>query len=85
LELWKKHAAEIDLLLTDIVMPQGYSGVTLAETLQTERPGLKVLLTSGYSHELDQRPSPAGKPWQVLEKPAPPQRLLEAVRHCLDA
>ncbi len=84
LELWKKHAAEIDLLLTDIVMPQGVSGVALAETLQAERPGLKILLTSGYHQEPSTRPTPASKKWRVLEKPCSHRHILEAIRQCLD-
>jgi CheY-like chemotaxis protein len=41
----------IDVLFTDIVMPGGISGWELAERVQQARPGLAVLLTTGYSAE----------------------------------
>ena len=83
LELWKQHTAKIDLLLTDIVMPHGISGIALAETFQAERPGLKILLTSGYQ-EPSAQTAAADKKWRVLEKPSAPRIILETVRHCLD-
>jgi two-component system, cell cycle sensor histidine kinase and response regulator CckA len=52
LELWKAHAEEVDLLLTDIVMPGEMSGVDLARELLARKPKLKVIYTSGYSAEL---------------------------------
>ncbi|HZI33627.1 MAG TPA: ATP-binding protein, partial [Candidatus Binatia bacterium] len=49
LEIWRQHEGEIDLLLTDMVMPEGVSGVELAERLVTEEPKLKVVFMSGYT------------------------------------
>jgi len=40
---------DIDLLFTDIVMPGGTSGIELAREASIRRPGLKILLTSGYT------------------------------------
>jgi DNA-binding NtrC family response regulator len=85
LEVWKKHRDEIQLLLTDLVMPEGISGRDLAERLQRDKPELKVIYTSGYS------PGMAGKEIALLEgfnflaKPYPPNRLAQMVRECLDA
>jgi two-component system, cell cycle sensor histidine kinase and response regulator CckA len=84
LRVWEKHKSEIDLLLTDMVMPEGMSGRQLAERLQAEDPALKVIYTSGYS------PGMAGKDIALLEgfnflaKPYPPSRLAHVVRDCLD-
>src|SRR5207302_2817866 len=55
LKLWPQYAQEIDLLLTDMIMPEGISGWELAEKLRAEKPQLKVLCTSGYSLDLAQR------------------------------
>jgi two-component system, cell cycle sensor histidine kinase and response regulator CckA len=52
LDVWAKHRDEIDLLLTDVVMPGIPSGRQLAEQLTNEKPQLKVIFTSGYSPEL---------------------------------
>jgi CheY-like chemotaxis protein len=84
LKLWDTHKNEVDLLLTDMVMPLGVSGRELAERLQQEKPSLKIIYTSGYS------PGMAGKDLALLEgfnflaKPYPPARLIEVVRECLD-
>ena len=52
LELWKEHKSEIDLLLTDMVMPGSVNGLELSLRLLAEQPALKVIYTSGYSSEL---------------------------------
>jgi two-component system, cell cycle sensor histidine kinase and response regulator CckA len=46
---WAQHPGEIDLLLTDIVMPGGMAGTDLAVRLRDEDPSLPIVLTSGYS------------------------------------
>jgi CheY-like chemotaxis protein len=84
LRVWEKNRDQVDLLLTDMVMPEGISGRELAERLQRQVPTLKVVYTSGYS------PGMAGKDLALLDgfnflpKPYPPTRLAEVVRECLD-
>lgn len=56
-------AGEIDLLLTDVVMPE-MDGVELARQLGSERPGLRVLLMSGYSRAPSKLPFLA-KPFEI--------------------
>ena len=41
--------AHFDLLLSDIVMPGGMTGYQLAELVSAERPGVRILFTSGYT------------------------------------
>jgi CheY-like chemotaxis protein len=48
LAILESHA-EIDLLFTDIVMPGGMNGIELAREASMRRPGLRILLTSGYT------------------------------------
>ncbi|MBI4324898.1 MAG: response regulator [Chloroflexi bacterium] len=84
LEIWQEHHSRIDLLLTDVILPGGLTGRELAERLRRQKPALKVILTSGYSPEV------AGRDWSdqdgmyFLQKPYPPQSLVQAVRDCLD-
>jgi len=49
LTVWQKHQGAIDLLLTDMIMPDGLSGKDLAESLLDNKPALKVIFTSGYN------------------------------------
>ncbi len=49
---WQKFPEHIDLLLTDMVMPGGLSGSDVANRFRTERPGSKILYSSGYSSDL---------------------------------
>jgi PAS domain S-box-containing protein len=84
LEVWRVKHSEIDLLLTDMMMPEGISGWELAEKLQAERPGLKVIYTSGYSVDLLGRNGEFGQDIHFLPKPYQPHVLAKAVRDCLD-
>src|SRR5690349_18994608 len=45
--VFREHSEEVDLLISDVVMP-GMDGPSLAAELRTQRPDLKVLLMSGY-------------------------------------
>ena len=50
LEMIAQHS-EIDLMVTDIVMPGGMNGVELAQRARTLRPGLKIVYSSGFPAE----------------------------------
>ena len=52
LQLWDAHDATIDLLLTDLVMPGGVDGRSLAAQLLAKDPKLRVVFSSGYSNDL---------------------------------
>ncbi len=52
LALWQEHRAKIDLVYTDMVMPGGLSGNDLAEHVMADKPGVKVIITSGYNTEM---------------------------------
>jgi signal transduction histidine kinase len=62
--------ASIDLLFSDVVMPGPIDGVELAHMAQKQRPGIKVLLTTGYP-DLKSRHSGSDQyqQWKVLKKP----------------
>jgi CheY-like chemotaxis protein len=63
-----ESATEVDLLLSDVVMPHGMSGVELAREAKRLRDGIKVLLTSGYATDvLARHQAPDGFPF--ISKP----------------
>lgn len=85
LQLWKENKAHVDLLLTDMVMPDGISGRQLAEKLMTENPNLKVIYTTGYSPDLMGNDITLREGVNFLQKPYPPQKLVQAVRAGLES
>jgi len=86
LEIWRAHAAEVSLLLTDIRMPGSLTGLELAEQLHREDPGLKIIFMSGYSAEIAVGDTDilARLGGCFLEKPCAVRTILETVRRCLD-
>ncbi|MDQ1474713.1 MAG: two-component system, cell cycle sensor histidine kinase and response regulator CckA [Bryobacterales bacterium] len=74
-----EHDGVIDLLVTDVVMPQ-LGGADLARDLQKQRPGMNVLFVSGYTNQaLEARGVLVGRE-RLLQKPFRLEDLLEAVR-----
>jgi len=83
LRVWDEFDGKVDLLLTDMVMPEGMNGRELAAQLKKRKPGLKVIYSSGYS------PEATGKDFGhsdtvFLSKPYLPPQLARTVRQCLD-
>jgi CheY-like chemotaxis protein len=85
LDLWAACKEQVDLVLTDLVMPDRVSGRELAERLWGERPNLKVIFTSGYSAEVVGKDFVLRRGLNYLQKPYHPDKLAAAVRECLDA
>jgi CheY-like chemotaxis protein len=83
LELWPAHAAEVDLLFTDMVMPEGLSGMELAERLRKQKPTLKVIISSGYSAEIVRSGGVTQTGIAYLPKPCKTEVLAETIRACL--
>ena len=83
LAICETHGAELDLLLTDVVMPQ-MSGVELAARLTAVRRGLPVLYMSGYTEDTLGQRGVLSPETAFLNKPFTPASLREAVRAVLD-
>lgn len=81
--VWEEHKSEIDLLLTDVMIPGELSGRVLAEQFQAERPALKVLYTSGYNADLLNAEGSLSKGINFLQKPYRPEELLTGIRAVL--
>jgi CheY-like chemotaxis protein len=83
LELAERHSGAIQLLLTDVVMPQ-MSGTELAERLCAKLPNLRVLYTSGYTENTIVNHGVDGENVAFLQKPYSVDSLLGKVRAVLD-
>jgi len=82
--LCEQHEGNIDLLLTDVVMPQ-LSGVELARRISLMRPDLKVLYMSGYTDDSIVRHGVLESEMAFLQKPFTPASLAGKVREVIDA
>ena len=70
----------IGLLITDIVMPGSTDGRALCRHAARTRPGLRMLMISGYS---DEQPGQASDPWPLLRKPFTPEELRSTLEETL--
>lgn len=85
LRIAEKHdMGNIDLLLTDVVMPY-MGGIELAQELKTINPGTRVLLTSGYTDEAVLRHGSLDPDTPFMHKPYLPMDLLHKVREVLES
>ena len=78
------EAGEIDLLFTDLIMPNGIDGQDLWRQARALRPGLKALFTSGYSEQFLKGRGATEDGVPLLNKPYRTRALAEAVRAVLD-
>jgi CheY-like chemotaxis protein len=84
LAIWKAERDRIDLVFTDMVMPEGVSGRQLADQVLADRPDLRIIITSGYTVEVFGKELAPSDNVTFIQKPYQPQRLLECVRSMLD-
>jgi two-component system cell cycle sensor histidine kinase/response regulator CckA len=75
--------SSLDLLLSDVVMPE-FDGPTIAAALTARRPSLPVLFMSGYPRDREGEIAGAAAAGAVLAKPFDARQLAEAVRRVLD-
>ena len=72
-----RRSLPFDLMLTDLVMPGGKSGIDLAHEAVELRPGLPIILSSGYTGETLNAAVRA--PWPLLPKPYSAEALAELI------
>jgi two-component system cell cycle sensor histidine kinase/response regulator CckA len=83
LTIWQQAGGQFDLLVTDMIMPGGMTGRDLGEKLQSQKPNLKIIYTSGYSADLIGK-DVGRDATAFLAKPYRPHQLALLVRQCLD-
>lgn len=82
LEVLRRYAPPIDLILTDVVMPK-MNGTALIDAATRLRPSIKVLFMSGYSAEVTGRQRPPTQGFRVLQKPFTTVDLANSVEEAL--
>jgi PAS domain S-box-containing protein len=82
LQVWETSQLPFDLLITDMIMPGGMTGLELARQLLIKNSKLKVICCSGYSLELQQEEK-QNSGFAFLAKPYRPAALLTMVRDTL--
>jgi CheY-like chemotaxis protein len=82
--IFSQHQNTIDLLLTDVIMPQ-MSGRDLAERLKALQPSLRVLYISGYTDDMLAHHGVLESNVFLLQKPFAPDELAKKLREVLDA
>jgi len=78
----EKNPARFDLIITDLTMPE-MTGLDVARQLQALRPGLPVILASGFSADLSRETLQAAGICELLDKPISRTMLAQAVRRAL--
>ncbi len=83
LELARSRGFQMDLAITDMVMPGGIRGIDLCEPLNEVFPDLPIIITSGYAFESAGKLSDLKPNTSFLQKPFLPEDLLASVRSAL--
>jgi len=81
--LCEEHAGEIQLLLTDVIMP-GVSGRELARRITLRRPKMRVLFMSGYTYNVIAQGGLLEEGTAFLQKPFTPTGLVHKIRDVLN-
>ncbi len=84
LRLWQDHRDQIDIVLTDVIMPH-MSGSQLAQRLRESKPSLKVLFMSGYTDDMIAGQGVLAGDTQLIQKPFTSRELGLRLRAVLDA
>jgi DNA-binding NtrC family response regulator len=84
IEIAAKHDATIDLLITDVVLPE-MNGKELKAAIEVEKPGIRTLFMSGYTANVIAHHGVLDPDVNFLQKPFLIKMLLETVRKVLDA
>jgi signal transduction histidine kinase/ActR/RegA family two-component response regulator len=84
IKVWDQHLGEIDLLLADMRMPGGMTGIDLFQQFRQAKPSLQAVISSGYSEEIVKSAGQIGAGMTFLPKPYDAKTLLRVVRLGLD-
>ncbi len=83
-ELYRQNRDNIDLLLTDIIMPRR-DGKALSDLIRADRPNIPTVFMSGYTNEIIAKHGVIDAEVLLVEKPFSLEQLTQAVRKALDS
>ena len=83
LRLWQEQSGQFDLVISDMVMPGGITGLDLLHRFAEENPSVQTLLMSGYSTETAERTFLERTGRSVLSKPFSTSDFVRAVSEAL--
>ncbi|HEX3939706.1 MAG TPA: response regulator [Xanthobacteraceae bacterium] len=84
IEVLERHQGDIDLVVSDVVMPE-MDGPTLLRELRSRNPALKIIFVSGYAEDAFQKHLPADGQFAFLAKPFTLKQLVNEVKETLAA
>jgi two-component system cell cycle sensor histidine kinase/response regulator CckA len=82
LQLIEERGTPVDLVVSDVVMPE-MDGPTLLRELRKRHPTLKVVFVSGYAEDAFKKNLPDGEDFNFLPKPFSLKQLVEAVKQAI--
>lgn len=85
LRIWEEKSVDIDLVLTDITLPDGTTGVALGEKFRVANPALRIVYTSGHCADTVAMRYAMPDGASFLQKPFHPTALVATVEKCLNA
>jgi two-component system cell cycle sensor histidine kinase/response regulator CckA len=83
LEVFEGHDGEVDLVVSDVVMPE-MDGPTLMKELRRDHPDLKIIFMSGYAEDAFRRNLTENEHFMFLQKPFDLKQLAAAVKSALE-
>ncbi|XSG82821.1 MAG: cell cycle histidine kinase CckA [Methyloligella sp. ZOD6] len=84
LEVFNEHDGEVDLVVSDVVMPE-MDGPTLLKELRRQQPDLRIIFISGYAEDAFKRNLDEKEAFMFLQKPFDLKQLAAAVKDALEA
>jgi two-component system cell cycle sensor histidine kinase/response regulator CckA len=82
MEVIEKQGGDIDLVVSDVVMPE-MDGPTLLKEMRRNNPDLKMIFVSGYAEEAFQKNLPPGGQFAFLPKPFTLKQLVATVKETM--
>jgi two-component system cell cycle sensor histidine kinase/response regulator CckA len=84
LEVFKEHGGDVDLVVSDVVMPE-MDGPTLMKQLREQNPAIKIIFISGYAEDAFRRNLDEKEDFMFLQKPFDLKELAATVKAALEA